>query len=323
MNSYPLSKFLPNVSPIVYGCMGLGGGWNNNSICQADVKQASSAINTALENGINCFDHADIYSLGKAEQVFGEVLKQRPTLREQMFIQSKCGIRFEDKDGPKRYDLSPQWIIHSVNKSLHQLNCEYLDVLILHRPDPLMQPEEIAEAFERLRVDGKVKFLGVSNMQQHQIAALQKAFDAPLVVNQVEMSLQQHDWVDETVYAGNKEGNEINFTAGLLEHCRKNQIQLQAWGSLCQGLYSGVDVSKKSPAIQQTSQLVSRLANEYSVSEEAIVLAWLMRHPAMIQPVIGTTNSQRIKASTQAVQVNLSRAHWYSLYVSAKGQELP
>jgi predicted oxidoreductase len=323
MAHYPLATFIPNASPLIYGCMGLGGGWNSDAITAEDLNQANGIIDTALENGINYFDHADIYTLGKAEQVFGMALKQRPQLRENMIIQTKCGIRFEDNLGPKRYDLSAQWITHSVNNSLKQLNCDYLDVLLLHRPDPLMQPEEIATAFDRLRNAGKVHFLGVSNMQQHQINALQQALDEPLVINQVEMSLRQHDWIDEGVYAGNKAGNAVNFTPGMLAYCGQQGLQIQAWGSLCQGIYTGKDVTNESLAVQQTSQLVSRLAIEYSASPEAIVLSWLMRHPAAIQPVIGTSNKARIKACTQARRVNLSREDWYALYVSVKGEGLP
>ncbi|QIR15589.1 aldo/keto reductase [Shewanella aestuarii] len=323
MKTMPLSTYLSNVSSLVYGCMGLGGGWNANAITAADVNQANMAIDSALENNINYFDHADIYTLGKAEQVFGHILRERKSIREQMYIQTKCGIRFEDELGPKRYDFSTQWMTHSVNKSLLQLNCDYLDVLVLHRPDPLMEAHEVADTFHALRDAGKVRFLGVSNMQQYQIAELQQVLDTPLVVNQVEMSLHKHDWLDETVYAGNTDGKDINFTPGLLQYCRQNQIQIQAWGSLCQGLYSGVDVSTKAPQVQQTQRLVAKLAGEYGVSAESIVLGWLMRHPAMIQPVIGTTNPLRIKACSQVSEVELSREHWYALYISAKGQELP
>jgi hypothetical protein len=323
MKNYPLSNYLSNVSPIVYGCMGLGGGWNQNAVSAADISQANRVVDAALDIGINFFDHADIYTFGKAEQVFGQVLAQRKELREQIYIQTKCGIRFEDEAGPKRYDLSAGWISHSVDKSLRQLSCDYLDVLVLHRPDPLMEPEEIATVFHSLRAAGKVRHLGVSNMQHHQMRQLQKFLDAPLVLNQIEMSLQKHDWLDETVYAGNKAGKEINFTPGTLEFCKDEQVQIQAWGSLCQGLYSGQDVSQHSPHIQRTCQLVARLSTEYGVSAEAILLSWLMRHPAMIQPVIGTTNIQRIKACSQATKINLSREHWYALYASAKADELP
>lgn len=323
MPRLPLQNVLPNVSSLVYGCMGLGGGWNNNAICADDIKQAHQVIDTALDNQINYFDHADIYTFGKAETVFGQVLKQQASLRDKLYLQTKCGIRFEDSKGPKRYDLSSAWITHSVEKSLTELHTDYIDVLLLHRPDPLMQVTEIAETFHQLKAAGKVRFLGVSNMQQHQMNALQRVLDAPLVVNQIEMSLQKHAWVDETVYAGNQDGKDINFTAGTIEYCNQHHIQLQAWGSLCQGIYTGNASSTPSAAVKQTSQLVTKLAADYGASPEAILLSWLMLHPSQIQPVIGTTNLQRINACSQATRVSLSREHWYALYVSAKGQELP
>ncbi|MCL1045337.1 aldo/keto reductase [Shewanella electrodiphila] len=318
-----LAQHLPGVSRVVYGCMGLGGGWNNHAISAADRNQAHEVIDTALAQGINYFDHADIYTFGKAEQVFGQVLSARAEIREKMFIQTKCGIRLEDDLGPKRYDLSAQWINHSVDKSLQQLQTDYLDVLVLHRPDPLMEAEEIADTFHRLRDAGKVRFLGVSNMQHHQVSAIQQALDTPLVVNQIELSLHKQDWLDETVYAGNQAGAGVNFTPGTLAYCQQNRLQVQSWGSLCQGLYTGVDASSQPIAVQQTSKLVARLAADYGVSKEAILLAWLMQHPAQIQPVIGTTNLQRISACQQAISLKLSREHWYALYVSAKGEELP
>lgn len=323
MSALPLKSVFPNVSSLVYGCMGLGGGWNSNAICAADIQQTHEVIDTALQSHINYFDHADIYTFGKAETVFGQVLKQRPGLRDNMYLQTKCGIRFEDGKGPKRYDLSSAWIHYSVDKSLTELHTDYIDVLVLHRPDPLMQVTEIADTFHKLKAAGKVRFLGVSNMQQHQISALQRVLDEPIVVNQIEMSLQKHAWLDESIYAGNQEGKDINFTPGTLEYCNQNNIQIQAWGSLCQGVYSGITTVGQSDAITQTSQLVATLAVEYNTTPEAILLSWLMRHPSQIQPVIGTTNIERIKACSQATQVSLSREHWYALYVSAKGQELP
>lgn len=321
--SLPLANYLPNVSALAYGCMGLGGTWDDAPITNVHIEQANDCVNTALESGINFFDHADIYTLGKAEQVFGQVLRERPELRKQIYIQSKCGIRFADAKGPKRYDLSADWIKASVEGSLKRLNTDYLDVLMLHRPDPLMQPEEIANAFTELKHEGKVLHFGVSNMQHHQIAFLQQALDEPLVANQIEASLLKQDWVDEGIYAGNSEGRDINFTSGTLEYCRQQKMQLQSWGSLAQGLYSGRDVKGESDAVQRTSRLVASLADVYSTSPEAIVLAWLMRHPAQLQPVIGTTDCARIAASCQAMNIQLSREHWYALYESAKGYELP
>jgi predicted oxidoreductase len=319
----PLAKYLPHVSRLVFGCMGLGGGWNKDAITKAHLKQTHECIDAAIAGGINFFDHADIYTFGKAEQVFGQALAERPELREHMYIQSKCGIRFEDDKGPKRYDFSAKWIEESVEGSLKRLNTDYLDVLMLHRPDPLMEVEEIAQVFSCLQESGKVRNFAVSNMQQHQMNFLQHALDMPIVANQIEASLQKHQFVDEGVYAGNADGKDLNFTPGSVEYCRHFDIQIQSWGSLCQGLYTGGDLTNASQADINTSILVNKLAALYDTTPEAIVLAWLLRHPALIQPIIGTTNVERIAASWGALNVTLSREHWYALYVSAKGHELP
>jgi len=242
------------------------------------------------------------------------------SLEKKMYIQSKCGIRFEDDKGPKRYDFSAKWIEESVEGSLKRLNTDYLDVLMLHRPDPLMEVDEVAQIFGCLQESGKVRNFAVSNMQQHQMNFLQHALDMPIVANQIEASLQKHQFVDEGVYAGNADGKDLNFTPGSIEYCRHFDIQIQSWGSLCQGLYTGSDLSNASQADINTSILVNKLAALYETSPEAIVLAWLLRHPASIQPIIGTTNAKRIAASCDAVNVGLSREHWYE---SAKGHELP
>ena len=319
----PLAHYLPNVSKLVFGCMGLGGGWNKYPITSTHLKQTNECIDNAIEGGINFFDHADIYTFGKAEQVFGQALSERPELREHIYIQSKCGIKFADEKGPKRYDFSADWIEQSVENSLKRLNTQYLDVLMLHRPDPLMEVDEVARVFSCLKESGKVKHFAVSNMQQHQMNFLQHALDMPIVANQIEASLQKHQFIDEGLYAGNSDGKDINFTPGNIEYCRSFDIQIQSWGSLCQGLYTGGDLSNASQADINTSILVNKLAAIYGTSAEAIVLAWLLRHPASIQPIIGTTNAKRIKASCEAINVHLSREHWYALYESAKGCEVP
>jgi predicted oxidoreductase len=319
----PLQRYVERSSPLVFGCMNLGGGWNQEPVCAADIKQAHDVIDAALDAGICVFDHADIYTFGKAEQVFGQVLQQRPELREQISLQSKCGIRFADANTPQRYDFSADWISSSVDNILSRLNIEQLDVLLLHRPDPLMQPEEIATTFARLQQAGKVKHFGVSNMQQHQMNMLQDALATPLVVNQLELSLSHLAWLDEGTTAGCSGEHGVNFSSGTIEYCRRNKVQLQAWGSLSQGLFSGKDVSAEPESVQTTAALVAKLAAEYQVSKEAIVLGWLMRHPANIQPVIGTTNLQRIKACAEASKVQLSREHWYALYLAARGRALP
>lgn len=319
----PLSQAIYHNSELVFGCMGLGAISTDNRVSVADIQQANEIIDTALSANITLFDHADIYNGGKAEQVFGEVLKTRPALRDSIAIQSKCGIRFEDATGPKRYDLSPDWIVSSVEQSLSRLHIEQLDILLLHRPDPLMEPELIAQAFEQLHQSGKVKYFGVSNMQQHQIAFLSSALSKPLVVNQVELSLKHSAWLDEGVTSGNSGEPAINYGAGTIEYCRKNNIQIQAWGSLCQGLYTGRADEPLKLAEKTTSRLISKLSAEYQVSKEAILLSWLQRHPANIQPVIGTTNIARIRACAEANKVQLKREHWYALWVAARGCELP
>tara|TARA_R110002126_G_scaffold16500_7_gene65826 strand:+ start:3869 stop:4780 length:912 start_codon:yes stop_codon:yes gene_type:complete len=303
--------------------MSLGGGWNNNPLSAADISEAHNVIDAALDAGICIFDHADIYTYGKAEQVFGKVLQQRPELRELITLQSKCGIRFADEHNPQRYDFSAGWIIQSVDEILKRLCIDQLDILLLHRPDPLMEPAEVADAFTQLQHSGKIKHVGVSNMQQYQMQLLQDALMTPLLVNQLELSLSHLAWLDESTTAGCSGEPATNFSGGTLEYCRRNKIQLQAWGSLSQGIFSGKDVSGEPAHIRATAKLVTQLAADYQVSKEAIVLGWLMRHPAQIQPVIGTINIQRIAACAQATQVQLSREHWYALYLAARGRPLP
>lgn len=325
MASFPLQKYYPEISRLAYGCMGLGGGWSNTSISKDDIKQAHQIIDKALEIGINFFDHADIYTHGKAEQVFGEVLKQRPDLRQQMILQSKCAIRFEDSDAPGRYDFSRSWIEQSVEGILSRLATEQIDILLLHRPDPLMNVTEVSETLSALHKSGKVKHFGVSNMHRYQMELLNAHLEQPLIVNQLEMSLSKHDWLEQGVTVGMPESANVGFTPGTLEYCQLQNIQIQAWGSLSQGLFSGQDVNDKPEHIQETAKLVTKLAEQYSTSCESIVLAWLMRHPVAIQPVIGTTNLNRIQACADSVDVaeKLTREHWYQLYVTARGNRLP
>ncbi|KEI73098.1 aldo/keto reductase [Endozoicomonas elysicola] len=323
MNRIPLTIFLPEASRIAAGCMGLGGNWDNSPLSQDHILQAHQFVDSALESGLNFFDHADIYTRGKAEQVFGQVLADRPGLRESIFLQSKCGIRFAEGQIPNRYDFSREWILFSIENSLARLKTDYLDLLLLHRPDPLMQPEEIAEAFHQLQKSGKVRHFGVSNMSGHQIKYLQSFLEQPIVVNQLQMSLTHLDWLDEGVLVNHPEGQSVGFTPGTVEYCRSHNIQLQAWGCLSKGVFTGKDVRDEPEFIQATARLVDQFARELGASREAVVLAWLMRHPAGIQPVIGTTNVQRIRACHQVENIELSREQWYQLYVSARGRMLP
>lgn len=318
-----ITQYFPQASSVIYGCMALGGGWESNQVTKADVAQAHQVIDTLLESGVNYIDHADIYTHGKAEQVFGEVLKERPELKEHFIIQSKCGIRFADDLYPGRYDLSPEWITSSVEGMLSRLHIECLDVLMLHRPDPLMEPSAIGQVFNQLVAAGKVKQFGVSNMNQSQLHFLQHYVDQPLIANQIELSLKNLAWLDEGVMVGMPEGASVNFSSGTLEYCQMNRVQIQAWGSLCQGLFTGANLANQPEHYQQTTALVTDLAKQYQCSGEAILLAWLLRHPAGIQPIIGTSNIARIKQAQQATHITLSREHWYQLYVSARGSALP
>lgn len=318
----PIHTSLPKASQIAFGCMGLGGSWDNSPIDKGLIDHAEEAVLSAVENGINFFDHADIYTMGKAELCFGEVLKRQPQLRSNIYIQSKCGIRFEDETAPGRYDFSAQWLETSVDGILQRLGIEYLDVLALHRPDPLMELDELAAILMSLKAAGKFMHLGVSNMNAHQIQYLQTALDTPLIVNQVELSLARREHFEFGVAPCIDPQIDASF-AGTLQHCQVEGIQLQSWGSLAQGLFCGRGDNSDHAAVRETSQLVATLAGEYQVSKEAIVMAWLLRHGANIQTIIGTANPKRIKACAQAAQVELSREHWYQLLVSARGQALP
>ena len=305
--------------------MGLGGEWNRNQMTKEDVFQAEQAIDAALEIGISFFDHADIYKMGKSEQVFGEVLKSRPTLRESMIIQSKCGIRFPEGDLPTRYDFSKQHITNSVDESLKRLGINDLDILLLHRPDPLIDPEEVAETLQQLKKAGKVRYFGVSNMNHHQIEFLQTYLNEPLIVNQLELSLHHIDWLEQGVFVNQKQGSNVNFPEGTIEYCRLNDIQIQAWGPLAKGIFSGRELDSPPEAVVKTRLLVEKMAREKGTTLEAIILGWLMRHPARIQPVIGSANPERIRNCKDAVILSetMTRDEWYSLYVASRGENMP
>ncbi|MBN3526861.1 aldo/keto reductase [Paenibacillus apiarius] len=323
MTTIPLQRSGYPVSRLALGCMGLGGGWNNEPYAAEHVKQAHEAMEAALDSGINMFDHANIYTWGKAEQVFGEVLKEKPQLRERIFIQSKCGIRFAEGDIPGRYDFSEPHILASVDGILSRLGVDYLDFLLLHRPDPLMDPDEVASAIHQLKASGKVRAFGVSNMSAGQIRLLQASCDEPFIINQLEMSLAKIGWLDAGVHVNQAAAAADIFPEGTMEFCRLENIQIQAWGPLAQGIFSGRSTHDQPESIQATATLVQQMAEEKNTTPEAIILAWLIKHPAGIQPVIGTVHPARIRACGDAVNVTLSREEWFRLYVSSRGRALP
>ena len=305
------------------GCMWLGGGSEEDFSRASTLQAAHAAVDAALENGITRFDHADIYGGGRAERVFGQLLKQRPELVGHIEIQSKCGIRIKDADGPNRYDFSYDWITNSVDGILQRLGIERLDTLLLHRPDPLMEADEVAKAFEQLLSDGKVAQFGVSNMHHHQIKSLQTVLPFTLVANQLEMGLHQVNWVNEGINVGSDHAPNSTYAAGTIEHCVQEGIELQAWSPLSRGQFSGAAADTAPPHIQRTALLVQQMAEKYDSSPEAIILAWLFRHPANISAVIGTTNPERIANCARGTDVELERGDWYALYVSARGSDVP
>jgi predicted oxidoreductase len=324
MAPLPIEKLGISNSRLVYGCMALGGKPDRSPVTRKDVADAEAAVDAALSIGITMFDHADVYRHGKAEAVFGEVLGQRTGLREQLTIQSKCGVRLDEGGVPVQYDLSRDWIVRAVDGILQRLRMDYLDVLLLHRPDPLMRGEEVSDAFSVLSSTGKVRYFGVSNMSGAQMAELQRHLETPLVVNQLEMSLARRDWIEQDL-AVNDDASPTTFPAGTIQYCLAHDVQLQAWGPLARGLYSGADGTTPSAALHRTSELVSQLAAAHATSKEAIVLAWLLKHPAGIQPVIGTANPDRIRACADAVRQAelMTRSDWYGLLASARGANPP
>ena len=314
------------VSRIAYGCMNLGGGWDREPLTEPTRRAALAAIRAALEQGVNFFDHADIYCRGKSEEVFSLIWQEVPGLRERVVVQTKCGIRFEgdpDDGAPGRYDFSYAHIIQSVEGSLRRLETDYLDILLLHRPDALVGPEEVARAFDALSQSGKVRFFGVSNHTAAQIALLQKYVRQPLVVNQLELSLLHSQLIDAGIVFNQTQPPGPMRNEGTLEYCHLHGITLQAWGPLASGAVVGAGPEPLSEAARQVSAAVADLAREKNVSPEAIAIAWLLRHPAKIQPIIGTTNPARIRVACEADGVALTREEWYRLFIAGRGGPLP
>ncbi|MFH9672926.1 aldo/keto reductase family oxidoreductase [Streptomyces sp. NPDC017405] len=303
---------------LVLGCMGLGGDWDTRPYTSEDVDRAGTVVEAALAAGITAFDHADIYRYGKAEAVFGEVLARSPGLRERIVLQSKCGIRLPDGDRPGLYDLRGASILRRVEESLGRLRTDTLDVLLLHRPDPLADPAEIGGALASLHAQGLVRQFGVSNMSGPQIASLQAHTDVPLVVDQLEMSLARRDWVEAGVLFNTPAAAGNGFAPGTLEWCAAGGIGLQAWGPLARGRFTATTDAP-------VNRLVADLARRKDTTPETILLWWLQRHPAGITPVVGTTRPERIAACADAVrrEPDLTHEEWYELWVTARGTALP
>jgi predicted oxidoreductase len=313
------------ITRIAYGCMPLGGTWDTAPLTDQTRHKAMTAVRAALDQGINFFDHADIYCRGKSEEVFSTIWQQVPSLRQKIVLQSKCGIRFENDvpgGAPSRYDFSYEHIIDAVEGSLKRLQTDYLDVLLLHRPDPLVEPEEVARAFDELHQAGKVRWFGVSNETAAEMELLRHYLNQPIVANQVAFNVIHTHMLDEGVLF-NQYNPRLSRNEGTIEYCRLHNITLQAWGSLAWGQLSGRPIEKPAGNVTTTAALVHDMAEQKAVSPEAILVAWILRHPAKVQAIIGTTNPGRITASCQADGVALSREDWYKLFVSGRGESLP
>lgn len=318
----PIHQYIPDASQLILGCMHFGGAWDDTPVASADIKQALNVVTKAVELGINVIDLADIYTYGKAEQTFGELFKRERSLRNHLILQSKVGIKLTPAHPLCHYDLSGDWISKAVNDSIKRLHDNNLDILFLHRPDPLMQLEDTANALNKLYEQGKFEYLAVSNMHAGQIAYLQSALPMPIIANQLEMSLASYDFVEDGITTNMKINANNGFPRGTLEYCQQAGVQLQAWGAVAQGRFAGAQPLSCEKMIA-TQQLLEQLAAEYQVDVNAIVVAWLLRHPANIQPVIGTTNPERLESINKALSVSLTKLQWYHLFETVRGERVP
>ncbi|HFZ6959772.1 TPA: aldo/keto reductase family oxidoreductase [Streptococcus agalactiae] len=290
---------------IALGCMRMS---------DLEGKQAEEVVGTALDLGINFFDHADIYGGGLSELRFRDAIKHLNVNRDKMIIQSKCGIR----EG--YFDFSKEYILSSVDGILERLGTEYLDFLILHRPDVLVEPEEVAEAFTKLRAEGKVKHCGVSNQNRFQMELLQSYLDEPLAVNQLQLSPAHTPMFDAGLNVNMLNKASIEHDDGIVDYCRLKRVTIQAWSPFQIDLSRGLFVNH--PDYKELNETIAKLAKNYNVSSEAIVIAWILRHPAQIQAIVGSMNPSRLKAIDKANDIALTREEWYDIYRSA-GNILP
>ena len=296
------------VSEVVLGLM---------RISEMTVDQVEDLIESALAVGINAFDIADCYGHGKCEQILGEVLKRRPDLREKMWIQSKCGIRMEEFT---YFDFSKEHILEAVDGILERLNVDYIDSLLLHRPDALMDPAEIAEAFDLLKSQGKVIDFGVSNQNPMMMALIQKDVNQPLVANQLQLSAAFTPSFDAGFHVNMKQEAGIVRDSSIFEYCRLHDVVIQAWSVLQFDYFGGVFLgSEKYPEL---NHVLNRLAEKYHVSPSAVAIAWVLRYPAKMQAVIGTTKKARVAEAAKAAEIQLTRKEWYEIYLAA-GNDLP
>jgi len=314
METVSLGTSQLQTSRLAYGCWRIAGTWNPAEVTPEKDDVGRRAVAAALEAGYTMFDHADIYCRGHAETLFGQVINANPSIREEIIIATKCGIRFAGEpwsDSPHRYDFSADHIIASCEGSLKRLQVETIDLFQLHRPDYLMNPEEVADAFNRLLRSGKVREFGVSNFRPSQIAVLQKACPMPLITHQVEISLAKLDC----------------FCDEILDQCMVEKITPLAWSPLGGGVLGSPEIASgqgpRHPVSAQLQETISAIAEARGVNRAVVTLAWLLKHPSKIVPIIGSTDPQRIEELTHAPEIELTHDEWYRLLNAARGEKLP
>ena len=281
------------------------------------VKEVEELVETALSVGINAFDLADIYGRGRCEELLGLVLKNRPDLREEMWIQSKCGIRIEEFT---YFDFSKDYIIKSVDGILQRLKIDHLDSLLLHRPDALMESDQVAEAFELLYKQGKVRNFGVSNQNPMMMELLKKDVKQPLAVNQLQLSAAFTPGFESGFHVNMEDSQAAMRDGSIFEYCKLHDVVIQAWSVLQFGYFKGNFVGNEK--FQALNQVLDRLAIKYGVTSSTIAISWILRYPAKMQAVVGTTNPKHLREVSQAGNFSLTRKEWYEIYLAA-GNNLP
>jgi len=307
MKSVTLGQSNLSVPSLAIGCMRI------NSLSK---QEAETFIRTSMDLGANFFDHADIYGGGKCEELFAEAIEMNSSIREQMFIQSKCGIR----PGMGMFDFSKEHILSSVDGILKRLKTDYLDVFLLHRPDALVEPEEVAEAFDILEQTGKVRHFGVSNQNPMQIELLKKYVKQPIVANQLQLSITNATMITNGLNVNMLNEAAVGRDGSILDYCRLHDITIQPWSPFQYGFFEGVFLNNDK--FPELNAKIDEIAHTYGVENTTIAVAWLLRHPANMQPVIGTMNLDRLKASVKATEIRLTRQEWYSILLAA-GNILP
>ena len=308
MKYIPFGQDDKELSEIVLGMM---------RIKDKSVKEVEELVETALSVGINAFDLADIYGRGRCEELLGLVLKNRPDLREEMWIQSKCGIRIEEFT---YFDFSKDYIIKSVDGILQRLKIDHLDSLLLHRPDALMESDQVAEAFDLLYKQGKVRNFGVSNQNPMMMELLKKDVKQPLAVNQLQLSAAFTPGFESGFHVNMEDSQAAMRDGSIFEYCKLHDVVIQAWSVLQFGYFKGNFVGNEK--FQALNQVLDRLATKYGVTSSTIAISWILRYPAKMQAVVGTTNPKHLIEASQATNFNLTRKEWYEIYLAA-GNDLP